>query len=165
MAGNSANPNETETHTKKVDRHPALSDGHKALLRLFGKGVVTAEHVGRRAVAAEKDAERAIRQAERKARLASARPTSAVKRAMSFSGKQLSNAKGLFGSLTRSLRHEGRALKRAVRMAEVEREKETAKQKAVAEFVSKWELDYEQNLKGNPAPTGLKNDTHPRTEH
>lgn len=155
----------TETHPTKTARHHRLGEGHKAFLRLMGKGVVAAEHVGRRAIKAEKKAESAIRRVEEKAREASTRPTSAVQRAAGAARRSYSYAKGLFGSLKLSLRHEGRALKRAIKMAEAERKKETAKQKAVAQFLVQWEKDYELSQKGIPAPTGNEPHTDPGTKH
>jgi ABC-type transporter Mla subunit MlaD len=146
-------------HPKKVAASKPLSETHSQLLKIVAKGVLAVEAAGKQAAQAEKQmenayarAQQAARQAKKTAQNMSRTAANTVQRARHMTAKeavanakaQAKHAKDLWDNMRKGLQDEEKALKHAVRAAEAEKKREAAKQKAIAEFVAKWEREHKK---------------------
>jgi hypothetical protein len=75
-----------------------------------------------------------------------------AKEALAAAREQAKHARGLWTNLRKSLQEEEKALNNAVKAAEAEKKREAAKQRAIKEFVAKWEQEHKKRqVKRKPA--------------
>ncbi|MCF6258563.1 MAG: hypothetical protein L3J98_00130 [Gammaproteobacteria bacterium] len=131
---------------KRVAAAKPLSKAHERTLKVVSAALDKAEKLGAKVVAAEETLEVAIGNIEKAVHAASRKKTVAARRA-TVTAKNAAKKARVALMASKAKAHEAeKSLKESVKLAEVERKLEEAKEKAVAAFLSKWQKTYDRKI-------------------
>jgi len=146
----------TKRSPKRVSASKPLSKAHEKTLKVVGATLDKAEKLGAKVVAAEEALEVTMGKVEKAVRAATRKETAAAKRAVVTAKNAAKKAKAALTASKVKAREIEQTLKDSVRLAEIERKMEEAKEKAVAIFLSKWQKDYDRKTTKKSKKKGRK---------
>jgi len=146
----------TKRSPKRVSASIPLSKTHEKTLKVVRATLDKAEKLGAKVIAAEEALEVATGKIEKAVRAAARKETAAAKRAVVTAKNAAKKAKTALMSSKTKAREVEQTLKDSVKLAEIERKMEEAKEKAVAVFLSKWQKDYDRKVAKKSKKKGRK---------
>jgi hypothetical protein len=129
---------------KRVAASKPMSKAHEKTLKAVHSALAKAEALGDKVIAAEESLEATAGKIEKAVKVANRKKTAAAKRAAVSAKNAAKKAKANLAAIKAKARDAEKSLMESVKLAEVERKMEEAKEKAVSAFLAKWQKAYDR---------------------